>query len=210
MQFYVIMDVFSSIFNDWSLLLVHYVNTLFKFDSDYSINYNNLTLINSNTNNAYQTDDVSMIGDKYDGLKTLQTKPLVIPIGAEYANICNNNFLNFDNDHASRLGGLLFPIERNKMVDLNTITAIREHLLTEKMTNRAIFTNPLSLTEQTGNDVKMREKVIMYEFEKCKYSIRKYLCNSTLVNAYSNGKTKGHFESVTNGAVPSLGSEARI
>ena len=184
-QFYISTDVFCIIFKDWNLLIVAIFNILIKFDSNYNIN--NLT---------FQTDDDSIIIDKYDESKTWQTKTLMISIGATHANNLNDNCtcLNFDNNqlinyHASRHG---------------------RYLLAETMTNRGIFTNPLTSTGQTGNGTKMRDKVAMYKFEKCKNSVRNYLSNTTLANIYSNGKTKCDFELTANEAAPSLGFEARI
>ena len=188
------MAVFCFIFKDWNLLIVAILNILY--------NINNL---------IFETDDSTTI-DKYNGSKTLQSKALMISIGATYADNLNDNCtcLSFDNNrltncHGSRHGKLPFPIDRNKM-GINAIAAMCEYGLTETMTNREIFTNLLTLTGQTGNGVKIRDTAVIYKFEECKNSVRNYLCNTTLVNVYSNGKTKCDFESTTN----EVGCKVRI
>ena len=70
---------------------------------------------------------------------------------------------------------LLFPalIERNEIADAVEMIATCEHLFTDTM--KTICTNLISLTEQPGNAVNIREEVVIPVFEE--YNVQNSICN---------------------------------
>ena len=214
MKFYVTMDVFSIVFDDWNLIIVLILIILIKCSSKYGIN--DQTFTNCSTNNTCQKHDEEFVNQRDESViidNTTRmireafgnsTKQLIasffiackVTSGAAHSahgNNLNANYSHFRIDpfanyciNTSICSELFFLAQVDTIVDGNKIIAKLDQLLTDTMKAQVIFSSPPAICEHRGNLVVMRSR--QYNTQEF------YLYITQLASFYLRNEIKDAFE----------------
>ena len=229
MQFFIVIDVLLSIFNDMLSINEAIFVTLFNLASHSNISTRIFT--KNNISNTYEKDDdkefvdqvgESLIIDNRSRFRNSSEQLIILffitceaAVHANKYNL-NKNYCDFDNGRLLILANYytaiyvqnFFPADTNTIADSNTMVTMWDQLLTDAKKTEVMFTDPLIISESSGNHVTST----IQEYNEQKF----HLYNAALINFYYGDKIRDRFKTTTSESsfeyhnITSVGREARI
>ena len=97
------------------------------------------------------------------------------------------------NDTMNDIGDIIFPMQRDKVMDWDAMNAIWKYTVNDKIGVEEMFEYPIMITEPPGIDKKLREKKLQLFMEE--YQLQKfYMMNTALANFYYTGNATLKFQ----------------